>query len=164
MGQGKTPPPPNICTGDRYHECPQYLRSQVKLSFVDFMALCFTETHILLNVDKEASASTSAGLRPPEPLPWLCPSPVGDFGPLDPLLCPAPTVEADNAAGQIALAYLEHSVGPFRFRVRFRFTRIVARRLKITKFTANKNIKIEYNRQQDNAIQTYSRLRCSPEF
>ena len=39
----------------------------------------------------------------------------------------------------------------------------MAWRLKITKFTANrKNIKIEYNRQQDNAIQTYSRLRCSP--
>ena len=37
---------------------------------------------------------------------------------------------------------------------RFRFIRIVARRLKITKFTTNrkKNIKIEYNRQQDNAI------------
>ena len=64
--------------------------------------------------------------------------PLGDFDPLDPLLCPAPTVEADNASGQIALAYLEHSVGPFRFRVRFRFIRIVARRLKITKFTANK--------------------------
>ena len=38
------------------------------------------------------------------------------------------------------------------FRFRFRFIRIVARRLKITKFTSNKNSKIEYNRQQDNAI------------
>jgi len=33
----------------------------------------------------------------------------------------------------------------FKFRFRFRFIRIVARKLKITKFTANKNIKIEYN-------------------
>jgi len=40
------------------------------------------------------------------------------------------------------------------------FFRIVARRLKITKFTANrKNIKIEYNRQQDNApVTLYSFL------
>jgi len=50
------------------------------------------------------------------------------------------------------------------FRFRFRFIRIVARRLKITKFTSNKNSKIEYNRQQDNVIQAYSRLRCSPQF
>ena len=53
----------------------------------------------------------------------------------------------------------------FKYRFSFRFIRIVARRLKITKFTANrKSIQIEYNRQQDNAIQTYSRLRCSPQF
>jgi len=44
----------------------------------------------------------------------------------------------------------------FRFRFRFTFNRIVARRLKITQFTANrKNIKIEYNRQQDNATMRY---------
>ena len=51
-------------------------------------------------------------------------------------------------------AYRHLRLKRFRFRFRFRFIRIVARRLKITKFTANKNIKIEYNRQQDNAIQT----------
>ena len=46
------------------------------------------------------------------------------------------------------------------FRVRFRFSTIVARRLKITKFTANrtKSIKGKYNRQQDNTIQSYSRV------
>jgi len=39
----------------------------------------------------------------------------------------------------------------------FRFNRIVARRQKITKFTANrkKNLKIEYNRQQANATMRY---------
>ena len=48
---------------------------------------------------------------------------------------------------------------------RFRFSRIAARRLKITKFTANrKNIKVKYNRQQDNTMQSYSRLQCSPVF
>ena len=54
------------------------------------------------------------------------------------------------------------------FRFRFRFNRIVDRRLKITKFTANrKNIKIECNRQQANAKMryiTYGRLWCGPEF
>jgi len=49
-------------------------------------------------------------------------------------------------------------------RFRFRFNSIVARRLKITKFAANraKNIKVKYNRQQENTILPYSRLQCSP--
>jgi len=49
---------------------------------------------------------------------------------------------------------------------RFRFNSIEAQRLKITKFAANrtKSIKIKYNRQQNNAIQSYSRLQCSPVF
>jgi len=52
-----------------------------------------------------------------------------------------------------------------QFRFRFRFNRIVARRLKITKFTANrKNVKVKHNRQQDNTMQSYSRLQCSPVF
>jgi len=49
-------------------------------------------------------------------------------------------------------------------RFRFRFNSIVARRLNITTFTANraKSNKAKYNRQQDNTIQSYSRLQCSP--
>jgi len=44
---------------------------------------------------------------------------------------------------------------------RFRFNRIVARRRKISKFTANRK---KTTGQCNNAIQTYCRLWCSPEF
>ena len=61
-------------------------------------------------------------------------------------------------------ARVQVKVTGYRFRFRFRFIRIVARRLKSQNLQQTKNIKIEYSRQQDNAIQTYSRLRCSPQF
>ena len=57
---------------------------------------------------------------------------------------------------------LDYTCQSIRFR--FRFNSIVARKLNITKITANraKSNKAKYNRQQDNTIQSYSRLQCSP--
>ena len=86
---------------------PQYLYREWTLSrvfpniwgvksslFVDFTAFISLKRTFYVNIDKEASAS--GGLRPPNPLPWLCPwILLGDFRSLDPLLCP-PTMETDR--------------------------------------------------------------------
>ena len=64
----------------------------------------------------------------------------------------------------------KNSRGVQGFRYRFRFISIVARSLKITENEIEnlqrtaKSIKVKDNKQQDNTIQSYDRLQCSPVF
>ena len=81
---------------------PQYLNwgdaiTSVPLIFVDFMAFYFTKRLFYFNVDKEASASASGGLRPTDPLPRLCPgSRWGTSVPWIPCYVPQPWKQVDT--------------------------------------------------------------------